>query len=73
MDSLTINRWHEAISHRISRRSFDSKDIGPQELASFREFCHDFRPFPGVRAKLGIDSSDVSTVCGVDPVVRITG
>lgn len=58
MSKIPVSRWHNAIFHRISRRNFDAKGLKPQELDSFREFCHDFKPFNGVRAELSIDSSD---------------
>ena len=58
MDKLPISRWHKAIFRRISRRSFDSKYLEPEELSSLKEFCYDFKPFSGVRAELCVDSSD---------------
>ena len=58
MDKLPVSKWYEAIFRRISRRSFDSKDLEPEELSSLREFCYEFKPFSGVRAELCVDSSD---------------
>jgi nitroreductase len=58
MDKLPFSRWHKAVFYRISRRNFDSKGLESEELSSLREFCHDFRPFSGVRAELCLDSPD---------------
>ncbi len=73
MDKLPVSRWHKAIFHRISRRSFGPKGLQPEELSSLREFCQDFRPFSGVRAELCVGSSDKVFKGAIGSYGKITG
>jgi len=73
MDKLPFGRWHKAIFHRISRRSFGPKDLEPEERSSLREFCQDFRPFSGVRAELSVGSSDRVFKGAIGSYGKITG
>jgi nitroreductase len=50
--------WYAAIFKRRSRRTYSSKCIESEKLERLRAVCRDFRPFPGVRAELVLDSPE---------------
>lgn len=54
---IDYRRWYPAIGNRLSRRHYDPLLTLPEEnLATFKKFCAEFRPFPEARVELITDS-----------------
>jgi nitroreductase len=55
---LPVETWYKAIFRRRSRRTYSGEPVESGKLAKLEDVCRSFRPFPGVRAELVIDSPE---------------
>jgi nitroreductase len=49
---ISTEKWYQAIPERRSRRSFDGRNLKPEDLELLHKACRELRPFPEVRAVL---------------------
>ena len=55
---LPVERWYSAIFKRRSRRTYLSKPVDGEKLERLEDVCRNFRPFPGARSELVLNSPE---------------
>jgi nitroreductase len=55
---LPIETWHAAILKRRSRRTYLSNPVESGKLEKLEAVCRNFRPFPGARSELVLNSPE---------------
>jgi nitroreductase len=70
---LSVERWSQAISSRVSRRSYDPATPGEEVLGRLEHVCREFRPFPEARAALVRESVDQVAAGIIGGYGRVSG
>ncbi len=70
---LPVDAWFRAVPVRTSRRTYEARSLGDEQLFPLANACREFRPFPESRAELVREPADGVFKGIVGSYGRITG